>query len=336
MTDPMTKPRQNPGSADVTLYRVAITLPEHVTTSEVGHIETVFSELMDSLATSHLRLADHRWLVEALFDGEPDRPVVLAMLGQPLGVLGLDDIEPEVGLLEQRDWLAENRASFPPLHIGRIWIHGSHVDQPAPAGSLPLLVEAAQAFGSGTHPTTEGCLRAMQMIAALSRPAPGQVLDMGCGSAILAMGARRIWPSSWVMAADNDPIAVRVAGANARLNGIAPQQMRCVVSAGFAGREVRRIGPYDMILANILAGPLRRMASDLVPHLAANGWLILSGILNEQAVGVERAYAARGLRCWAMLRIGDWTTIVMRPAAIGAMPRLWHGRQPAAMVSEEE
>jgi ribosomal protein L11 methyltransferase len=138
------------------------------------------------------------------------------------------------------------------------------------------------------------------------------------------------------MAADNDPIAVRVAGANARLNGIAPQQMRCVVSAGFAGREVRRIGPYDMILANILAGPLRRMASDLVPHLAANGWLILSGILNEQAVGVERAYAARGLRCWAMLRIGDWTTIVMRPAAIGAMPRLWHGRQPAAMVSEEE
>ena len=91
-----------------------------------------------------------------------------------------------------------------------------------------------------------------------------------------------------------------------------------------------------MMFANTPAGAQGRVAVWLVPNCAANGWLILSGILNEQAVGVERAYAARGLRCWAMLRIGDWTTIVMRPAAIGAMPRLWHGRQPAAMVSEEE
>ena len=335
MTQPMTQQSQNPHVANVTLYRVTITLPERVTTREAGHIETVFSELMESLATSHLQLADQRWLIEALFDFEPERSVVMAMLDQPLGALGLGDIELEIGLLEQRDWLAENRASFPPLHIGRVWIHGSHVEQPAPAGSLPLMVEAAQAFGSGTHPTTEGCLRAMQMIAALSRPAPAKVLDMGCGSAILAMAARKIWPSSWVMAVDNDPIAVRVASANARLNGIAPQQMRCVVSAGFARRAVRQAGPYDVILANILAGPLRRMAPDLAPYLAANGWLILSGILNEQSVAVERACAAHGLRCWTKLRIGDWTVIVMRPAAIGAMPGLWHGRQSVAIATQE-
>ena len=142
--------------------------------------------------------------------------------------------------------------------------------------------------------------------------------------------------SSKVMAVDNDPIAVRTANANARLNGIAPQQMRCVVSAGVAGRAVRQTGPYDVILANILAGPLRRMAPDLAAYLAANGWLILSGILNEQVVAVKRAYAAQGLRCWTMLRIGDWTVIVMRPAAIGAIPGLWHGRWSAAIATHEE
>ena len=335
MIQPINQKSQNTHAANVTLYRVTITLPKSVTMSEAGYVETVFSELMETLATSYQQLADQRWLIEALFDFEPERSIVMALLDKPLGFLGLSEIEPEIGLLAQREWLAENRASFPPLHIGRIWIYGSHVEQPAPAGSLPLMVEAAQAFGSGTHPTTEGCLRAIQMIAALSRPAPAKVLDMGCGSAILAMAARKIWPSSWVMAVDNDPIAVRVASANARLNGIAPQQMRCVVSAGFARRVVRRPGPYEVILANIFAGPLRRMAPDLVPHLAINGWLILSGILNEQAIAVERVYAAQSLRCCAKLRIGDWTTIVMRPAAIGTMPGLWHGRRSAAMATQE-
>lgn len=336
MIKSLAEQNQNTDPAVVTLYRVTIILPYNVTTGEAGQIETVFSELMDSLATSHMRLADQRWFIEALFDFEPDMPVVMKMLEQPLGVLGLGDIELEIGLLEQRDWLAENRASFPPLHIGRIWIHGNHVDQLAPAASLRLLVEASQAFGSGAHPTTEGCLRVIQMIAAMSRPSPRKVLDMGCGSAILAMAAQKIWPSSWVMAVDKDPIAVRVASANARMNGIAPQQMQCVVSAGFAARTLRQIGPYDIILANILAGPLRRMATDLVPHLAISGWLILSGILSEQALGVERTYAAKGLRCWTKLRIGEWTTVVMRPAGFGSVPRLWHGRRTTAIATQKE
>ena len=125
---------------------------------------------------------------------------------------------------------------------------------------------------------------------------------------------------------------MRIATANARLNGIAPQQMRCVVSAGVAGRAVR--GPIDS--GEHPRRPPRRMAPDLASYLAANGWLILSGILNEQAVAVERAYAAQGLRCWTMLRIGDWTVIVMRPAATGAMRGLWHGRQSAAIATLEE
>lgn len=316
----------NNGDASHSLTRATITLPASVSADEAGHIETIFSELLDSQATSYLRLPDQTWFIEALFDFEPSLPAVEALLAQPLAALGLDNITPQIGPLIQRDWLTENRASFPPLHIGRFWVHGSHVERAPPAGSLPLLVEAAQAFGSGTHPTTEGCLRAMQMICANTHSAPSRVLDMGCGSAILAMAAQKLWPSSRVIAADNDPVAVRVAADNARLNKIAPQRMHCTVSIGFAGLVVRRSGPYDIVLANILAGPLRRMAPSLMPHLGAKGWLILSGILNEQVLAVERAYADQGARCWARLRIGEWTSIVMRRAGVGQMPSLWRGR----------
>ena len=220
-------------------------------------------------------------------------------------------------------WLAENRAAFPPLRIGRFWVFGSHVTTPRPAASLTLLIDAALAFGSGTHPTTEGCLRAMQMIRQI---APRRVLDMGCGSAILAMAASRLWPSCQTIAADNDPVAVRVAARNRALNAIAPAKMRLAVSQGFGSRIVCNHALYDLVLANILAGPLCRMAPDLVPRLAKGGWLILSGILNGQATAVEAAYRKQRLRVWQRIRIGDWTTIIMRPSAAGTMPQLWGGR----------
>ncbi len=125
----------------------------------------------------------------------------------------------------------------------------------------------------------------MQMIATACRKAPKRILDMGCGSAILAMAAARIWPAAHLMAADNDPVAVRVAAGNVRRNWLAPQRVRCVVSNGFDGRDVRRDGPYDLVLANILAGPLRRWRQIWCRIRPGMGGLFLSGILNEQANG---------------------------------------------------
>lgn len=308
------------------IFAARLHLPASVTADQVGNLELVFSELLDSEATAHLRDGDEDWHIEALFLVAPDAAVIDAMLAPQFAAMGLTPVAVVTEQLEKRDWLAENRAAFPPLSIGRFWVYGNHVKTPPPATSYPLLIEAALAFGSGTHPTTEGCLRAAQMIAETTRKRPSRILDMGCGSAILGMAGLKLWPSATVMAADNDPLAVRVAAHNLRLNSIAPHQMRCVVSAGFSGRDVRQTGPYDLIFANILAGPLRRMAPSAMPHLAPAGWLILSGILNEQALAVERAYAAQGARCWAMISIGDWTTIVMRPAGFGTMPSLWQGR----------
>ena len=308
------------------IYAVTVDLPASLSLDQIAGFEMVFSELLYSEATSHLRDSNDNWHIEALFLEPQDAAIIDAMLAPQFAANGVAPVGVVMGQLENKDWLAENRAAFPPLSIGRFWVYGSHVKTPPPATSHPLLIEAAQAFGSGTHPTTEGCLRAAQMIAETTKERPGRILDMGCGSAILGMAGLKLWPSSVVMAVDNDPVAVRVAAHNVRLNGIAPSQMRCVVSAGFSGRSVRQTGPYDLIFANILAGPLRRMARSAIPHLAAGGWLILSGILNEQALAVERAYAAQGARCWAMISIGEWTTIVMRPAAFGTMPSLWQGR----------
>jgi len=141
----------------------------------------------------------------------------------------------------------------------------------------------------------------------------------------LAMAGARLWPSCQIVAADNDPVAVRVAARNRALNAIAPAKMRLAVSYGFGSRIVRNQAPYDLVLANILAGPLSRMAPDLVPRLANNSWLILSGILHRQARSVEIAYRAQKMRLWHRICLGDWTTIIMRPAAASTMPRLWRG-----------
>jgi len=305
------------------LLCLSLELPAKLTERDLAGFEMVFSELLDSAAVSYRRHGAGGWLIEALFHDQPDLSIANSLLAPLFEKQALAPSPLIVTDLPARDWLAENRAAFPPRKIGRFWVYGSHIKQAPPAGCLPLLVNASLAFGSGTHPTTEGCLRALQMI---PDAAPRRILDMGCGSAILAMAAHRIWPAATITAADNDPVAIRVTAINRRLNNIAPATMHLAVSHGFGSRIVRQSAPYDVIFSNILARPLMRMAPDLCPHLARHGWLILSGILNEQAVAVRTAYQAQKMRCWQQIRIGEWTTLVMRPAGFAAMPYLWSGR----------
>ena len=300
------------------LHSVTLTLDAALDPAEMAGFEMVFSELLDAAATSHLRSDDGSWLIEALFTIRPDSDAIDGLLAPSFAAAGIAPRSAVIQPLAERDWLAENRAAFPPRRIGRFWVYGGHVETPPPAASWPLLVEAAQAFGSGTHPTTEGCLRALATIlldaAAPRRP---RVLDMGCGSAILGLGALKARPGGRVLAADNDPVAVRTAAANARINRLPPARFRAVVSQGYGARAVRAAAPFDIILANILAGPLCRMAGAQARALGADGWLVLSGILNEQACMVERRYAGAGLRAVRRIRIGEWTTLVMRPSRIG-------------------
>ena len=305
------------------LLCLSLILPVQTTEPDVAKFEMVFGELLDSAAVSYQRNGEGEWVIEALFHDQPDLSVANALLAPLFEKQALAPLPLIITDLPERDWLAENRAAFPPRKIGRFWVYGSHIKQVAPAGSWPLLVDAALAFGAGTHPTTEGCLRALQMIPGTP---PRQVLDMGCGSAILAMAAHRKWPAAMITAADNDPMAIRVAATNRRLNHIAPATMHLAVSCGFASRYVRQSAPCDIMFANILARPLIRMAPNLCQYLTRRGWLILSGILNEQALTVRNAYHSQKLRCWRQIRIGEWTTLVMRPASVGSIPCLWSGR----------
>lgn len=205
------------------------------------------------------------------------------------------------------DWVAETLRNFPPISVGRYFIHGSHfVDRP-PASRVCLEVDAGTAFGSGEHATTSGCLRALDWLSRFrrfSRP-----LDLGCGSGILALAVAKTWPVS-VLAADIDPESVRVTKYNAGKNGEAAK-IHAIVSDGYRNPEIRKKGPYDLIVANILARPLCQMARELNQHLNPGGVAILSGLYKEQERWVLGAHRSQGLYLLRRVIVDNWHTLVI-------------------------
>jgi len=205
----------------------------------------------------------------------------------------------------QEDWVAAVYRDSPPLTIGRFYIYGSHIQSDPPTGLIPLRVDAATAFGSGQHESTEGCLKALSLLAehqSFQRP-----LDMGCGSGILALAMAHLWETP-VLACDNDPECVRVTLENAHLNHL-DAFLRAQLSEGFTSLKGKI---FDIITANILAGPLCQMAGEASQALTPGGYIVLAGLLNRQAEDVIDAYRSAGVRLVDQLFIGDWSTLMMR------------------------
>ena len=249
------------------------------------------------------------WAIALIHQGEPDRAALLARLA-PVASPWQIALDLEIGPIPSTDWLYRTTQSFPPQRIGRFWIHGSHVTEPPPAGTVPIRLDAGQAFGSGEHESTRGCLLALDQLAGRGRLK--RVLDLGCGAGILAIAAAKCWPAR-VLAADNDPVAVAVAADNAANNGVA-SRVRCLVSDGYGSAVLRRSGPFDLILANILADPLCAMARATARNLAAGGAAVLSGILDRQADRVVSAHRPWGLRLREQIDQGPWATLVLGQA----------------------
>jgi ribosomal protein L11 methyltransferase len=198
-------------------------------------------------------------------------------------------------------------ANFPPLKIGRYFIHGSHFDGVVPNSLITLRLDAGTAFGSGEHPSTAGCLIALDWLARryrIKRP-----LDMGCGSGILALAMAKTWRAT-VMACDIDDEARRVTIANATLNKV-KKLIRVSTGPSYQAPVVVRGRPYDLIASNILSTPLKAMAGDLVTSLAPGGVTVLSGLLQRDSQLVIQAHRIRGLRLIRTILIGNWVTIVM-------------------------
>jgi ribosomal protein L11 methyltransferase len=243
------------------------------------------------------------WEVGGYFEAAPDE-TALALLATAMGAKPF-----VVSELPETDWVAHVRRELAPVEAGRFFVYGSHDADKVPEGSEPLLIEAAMAFGTGHHGTTLGCLRALDRLA--NDGFHGRnVVDIGCGTAVLAMGAARIWPET-VLASDIDEVAVDVAAANVLANGL-EGRVKCVEAAGFDHPDLAAAAPFDLVFANILKGPLIALAPDMAQALQPGGYAILSGILNEQADEVIEVYARSGINLVHRESIVDWTTLTLR------------------------
>lgn len=211
--------------------------------------------------------------------------------------------------LPETDWVEHVRRELAPVRAGRFFVHGSHDSDKVPGDAIALKIDAAMAFGTGHHATTLGCLIALDDLE-LAGNVFHDVVDIGCGTAILAMAAAKLWPEP-VLASDIDPIAVGTAAANVAINGL-EGHVRCVEAAGFDAPALHDGAPFDLIFANILKGPLVALAPDMGRACGVSGFIILSGILNEQADDVIAAYEARGFALHARNELGDWTILVMQ------------------------
>ena len=214
-----------------------------------------------------------------------------------------------VSELPDTDWVAHVRRELAPVEAGRFFVYGSHDADRLPGDKIPLLIEAAMAFGTGHHGTTLGCLRALDHLISEGFKAE-KVADIGCGTAVLAMAAARVWDGT-ILASDIDQVAVDVAEANLRANGMAGR-VGCVEAAGFDHADLLAASPYDLIFANILKGPLVALAPEMAEYLRPGGYAILSGVLNEQAESVAEVYARNGINQVRRDEIGDWTTLLLR------------------------
>lgn len=204
-------------------------------------------------------------------------------------------------------WLARTYESFPEQKIGRLFaIRGTHLPQKT-TGRITLTLDAGIAFGSGEHGSTRGCLRALEKIAYRN---PQRIMDMGCGSGILAMAAASLLHKP-VIAVDIEPWSVRVAQLNARMNTLG-QQIKCYYGNGWQTRQIKKYAPFDLVFANILARPLCKMAKDLKKHLSPGGTVILAGLLNSQVRMVAAAHQRQGLVLENVLHEGDWVTLILR------------------------
>jgi ribosomal protein L11 methyltransferase len=251
---------------------------------------------------------DGVWDVTVHFAEEPDQASIRELVGIAAG----DGVARSIAFdtVEAKDWVKATLADLVPVPAGRFTVHGQHDRARVPPNKLGIEIEAALAFGTGHHGTTRGCLLLLDQV--LKAWYPRRVLDLGTGTGVLAIAVAKALHRA-VLASDIDAASVRVARDNARLNQ-AGDLVQVIRAAGFSAPEFAARGPFDLVLANILANPLRQLAGPMARHLAPSALVILSGLLTPQAAGVIAAYRARGLVPLRHVRIDGWSSLLLRNA----------------------
>jgi len=274
---------------ETTARRLADSLSEHFDLSET--------------AVAAFEGTDGRWNVEIHFEAAPDEAAVRRLIGEAGGSAAEVTFEQ----IAARDWVAASLADLKPVTAGRFTVHGTHDRANVTANRIGIEIEAALAFGTGHHGTTRGCLLALDGI--VKRASPGRILDIGTGSGVLAIAAAKALRVP-VLASDIDPEAVRIARENARLNGVAPL-VECLHAAGLSAPRFRTRAPFDLVFANILLPPLKRLARPMRPLLAPGAHVVLSGLLAAQEQPALAAYRPHGLTLVRRVPLGEWVTLLL-------------------------
>lgn len=292
------------------LTRIAIEIPASAT--------LLFETALEGFVQSLLWSVDDECVLqtmEGFTETAPDEALLQAALVRAASEAGIDAPVPVIEALEDRDWVAENLSEFPPIRIGRFFIHGAHIAARPLPGIISLRIDQSVAFGTGQHATTAGCLMAIERLC-LKRTF-NRVLDMGTGSGILALAAQRL-TRTVVSATDIDARAIKVAAENARINRSA-RYMRTAQGVGYKALASfrHRYGPkaattFDLIISNILARPLAAMAPDLAHHLEPGGYAVLSGLLVGDEARVLAAHRAQGLVFEQRIVLDGWLTMIMK------------------------
>ena len=289
-----------------TIWQAAVVVPARAATA----FEDALAE--DALASSCFEISDGPdWSIEILLAEPVDRAGLEARLARTAAMAELPTPPMTLVRLPDRDWVTASLRTLPPVRAGRFFVHGAHHRGQAPGGAIALEVEAGRAFGNGRHESTQGCLLSLDHLAKIRRFR--RPLDLGCGAGVLALAMARLWRVP-VTASDIDPRAGAVAKANSRRNCLHPW-LRAVLADGFAHPALAAGAPYDLIMANILARPLQRLAPAIAAHLAPGGRAVLSGLLAGQETQVRTAYCIQGLYLVRRRRIGGWLTLELAAPA---------------------
>jgi ribosomal protein L11 methyltransferase len=249
---------------------------------------------------------DDKWQLNAYFAAKPSKVVIKAIQSRLSSTV---KAKPVVEKLPDADWVVMSQQGLEPVHAGRFYVHTSSNKGTVPDGATPFLIEASRAFGTGGHETTSGCL---MMLDAMKRAGKRfeVIADIGTGTGLLAFAAHSLWPKAYLTASDIDPVSVDVTADNARVNnvpcGVAQGQLTLCAAEGTAHPLIVSRAPYDLVTANILAGPLIELAPSIAQIMDEGGALILAGLLNTQAEAVLRAYRRHGFRLQKRVDCGDW------------------------------
>ena len=251
------------------------------------------------------------WVLEAWYPRRPKRAQTDA-----LADLFAANAPPLVlEKLPETDWLTHSQQGMEPIRAGAFYVHAPDFPPSEEAGVVDFVIPASQAFGTGQHQTTAGCLT---MLTEMKRRGvvARNIADIGSGTGLLAFGALALWPKALALATDIDPVCVPVMEDNCRANGIAAGasagELTLVIADGMDHPLIEARGPYDLLIANILAGPLIELAPDFADHVPAGGHLLLAGLLKTQEAAVRRAYRRAGFRLAARLVGGDWSILWLR------------------------